>query len=224
MSDFDVVAEPRTEHGKGAMRRMRRTGRLPGIVYGAGKEPLSISLAEHTLRRQMENESFFSRILTVKVDGEEDTQAVVRALQRHPATSRVLHVDLMRVSATQKLTLVVPLHFEGEDVAPGVKMGGVVSHAVTEVEISCLPADLPEYIAVDVSAVELGAALHLSDIALPSGVELTALSHDNDLSVLNIALPRAAEEEEVEGEEDEEGVASSGEDDDADRATDEGDE
>lgn len=224
MSDFDVVAEPRTELGKGAMRRMRRTGMLPGIVYGAGKDPLPISLAERTLRRQMENESFFSRILNVKVAGQEDAQAVVKGLQRHPATSRVLHIDLLRVSATQKLTLIVPLHFEGEDSAPGVKMGGVISHTVTEVEISCLPADLPEYIAVDVSAVELGEPVHLSDIVLPSGVELNALTHDNDLSVLNIALPRAIEEDEVEDEEDEEGVDTPAASDDDAEAASEGEE
>ena len=198
MSEYDVVAEPRTELGKGAMRRMRRAGKLPGVVYGTGKEPIPILFSERTLRRQMENEAFFSRILNLKIEGQADAQAVVKALQRHPASSRVMHVDLLRVSATQKLTLVVPLHFEGEDAAPGVKMGGVVSHQVTEVEISCLPADLPEYIAVDVSAVDLGAALHLSELILPSGVELIALTDDNDPPVLNIALPKAIEEEVVE--------------------------
>lgn len=198
MSEYDVVAEPRTELGKGAMRRMRRAGKLPGVVYGTGKEPIPILFSERTLRRQMENEAFFSRILNLKIEGQADAQAVVKALQRHPASSRVMHVDLLRVSATQKLTLVVPLHFEGEDAAPGVKMGGVVSHQVTEVEISCLPADLPEYIAVDVSSVDLGAALHLSELILPSGVELIALTDDNDPPVLNIALPKAIEEEVVE--------------------------
>lgn len=193
MADFDIVAEPRTALGKAEMRRMRHSGQVPAIVYGAGKEPLPITLVENVLRKQMEQEGFFSHILTLKVEGRADEQTVVKALQRHPANSQVMHLDLMRVSALQKLTLTVALHFEGEQVAPGARVGGAISHHVTEVEVSCLPANLPEFVAVDVSGVELGGSIHLSDIALPDGVELTALTHDNDLAVLSIAMPRTSD-------------------------------
>lgn len=207
MADFEIAVEPRAELGKSAMRRMRRTGQVPAIVYGADKDPMAVSLSRNALRKQMEGEGFFSHILNVKIAGHGDEQAVVKALQRHPATTEVLHLDLLRVSATQKLTLTVPLHFERESESPGVRMGGVVSHHVTEVEISCLPGDLPEYIAVDASGLELGESIHLSDIAVPSGVELTALAHDNDLAVVSAALMRASEEELEAAEEEAEAAA-----------------
>ena len=198
MTDFDIVAEPRVVLGKAAMRRMRREGRVPAIVYGAGRDPMPVTVHENTLRKQMENEAFFSHIITVKVAGGQDEQAVVKALQRHPATSRVLHLDLLRVSATQKLTLTVPLRFEGESASPGARLGGIFSHLVTEVEVSCLPRNLPEHIAVDVSRLELGDSIHLSQIPVPEGVEMTALAHGNDLAVVSVALMRTEEERALE--------------------------
>jgi len=206
MNEFEIVAESRAGRGKSAARRLRREGKVPGIVYGADEAPVSVTLVENSLRRQMEQEGFFSHILTLKVDGEAPQQTVVKALHRHPATARVLHVDLLRVRATQKLTLTVPLRFEGEEDCPGVKEGGVVSHQVTEIEISCLPGDLPEAIVVDASGLALGDALHVSAIALPRGVEIPSLTEENDPQVLGVSVPVAAEEEETE-----EGEAAEGE-------------
>ncbi len=207
-SEFVLTAEPRTEQGKGASRRLRREGKVPAILYGAGKDPVPLSLNHNELLKQLENEAFYSHILTVELDGKTE-QAVLKDLQRHPAKPFILHLDLMRVSAGEKIRVNVPLHFVGEDVAPGVKIGGgIVTHAVTEVEISCLPKDLPEYIEVDLSALELGESLHLSDLKLPPGVELVQLlqGEEHDVAVAAIQATRgstaagAAEEGGEEGE------------------------
>ena len=196
---FVVEAEPRTDLGKGASRRLRREGKVPGVIYGAGKEPVSITLTHNELAHQLENEAFFSHILTVKVGKNED-QAILKDLQRHPSKPVVLHVDLQRVSAKEKIRVHVPLHFLNEETSPGVKAGGLVSHHITEVEVSCLPADLPEYIEVDLGDLELEGNVHLSDISIPSGTELVELSHGegHDQSVITIHLPRGAHEEEEE--------------------------
>ncbi len=207
-SEFVLTAEPRTEQGKGASRRLRREGKVPAILYGAGKDPVPLSVNHNELLKQLENEAFYSHILTVELDGKTE-QAVLKDLQRHPAKPFILHLDLMRVSAGEKIRVNVPLHFVGEDVAPGVKIGGgIVTHAVTEVEISCLPKDLPEYIEVDLSALELGESLHLSDLKLPPGVELVQLlqGEEHDVAVAAIQATRgstaagAAEEGGEEGE------------------------
>jgi large subunit ribosomal protein L25 len=196
---FVVEAEPRTDLGKGASRRLRREGKVPGVIYGAGKEPASISLEQNVLLHQLENEAFFSHILTVKV-GKKEEQAILKDLQRHPSKPVVLHVDLQRVSAKEKIRVHVPLHFLNEDTAPGVKAGGLVSHHITEVEVSCLPKDLPEFLEVDLGSLELDGNVHLSDLSLPSGVELVELLHGegHDQSVITIHLPRGAKEEEAE--------------------------
>ena len=207
-SEFVLTAEPRTEQGKGASRRLRREGKVPAILYGAGKDPVPLSVNHNELLKQLENEAFYSHILTVELDGKTE-QAVLKDLQRHPAKPFILHLDLMRVSAGEKIRVNVPLHFVGEDVAPGVKIGGgIVTHAVTEVEISCLPKDLPEYIEVDLSTLELGESLHLSDLKLPPGVELVQLlqGEEHDVAVAAIQATRgstaagAAEEGGEEGE------------------------
>jgi large subunit ribosomal protein L25 len=196
---FVVEAEPRSDLGKGASRRLRREGKVPGVIYGAGKEPVSISLEQHVLQHQLENEAFFSHILTVKVGKNED-QAILKDLQRHPSKPILLHVDLQRVSAKEKIRVHVPLHFLNEDTAPGVKAGGLVSHHITEVEVSCLPKDLPEYLDIDLGGMDLEGNVHMSEIALPKGVELVELLHGegHDQSVVSIHLPRGAKEEEAE--------------------------
>ena len=198
---FVVEAEPRTDLGKGASRRLRREGKLPGVIYGTGKEPVSISLKQNELAHQLENEAFFSHILTVKL-GKNEEQAIIKDLQRHPSKPILLHVDLQRVSAKEKIRVQVPLHFLNEDTSPGVKAGGLVSHHITEVEVSCLPKDLPEFIEVDLGALELEGNIHLSEISVPSGAELVELSHGegHDQSVVSIHLPRGAHEEEEEEE------------------------
>ncbi len=194
MNQFEVVAEPRSALGKGASRRLRRAGRVPGVLYGAGKEPVSLSMEASRIGKQMENEAFFSHILAVKVDGEE-AQAVVKDLQRDPATSQVLHVDLQRVSSTEELHMRVPLHFINEADSPGKRHGGVISHLMVDVEIGCLPRDLPEFIEVDMSGLDVGDSLHLSDLAMPDRVRLMPLVHDpeNDQPVVTVQHPQKLE-------------------------------
>jgi large subunit ribosomal protein L25 len=189
---FELKAQARSDMGKGASRRLRRTGQVPGIIYGGEKDPELISLAHNELVLHLENEAFYSHILTVKSPSGEQ-KVVLKDVQRHPAKPFILHIDLLRVKASEKLKMQVPLHFIGEDKAPGVKQGGVVSHNIVDVEVSCLPGDLPEFIDVDVSGMDIGDSLHLSDIVLPSGVELTALQQgpENDATVVGIAAARA---------------------------------
>ena len=187
------------------MRRLRRTGRVPGVLYGADGEVETITVKDNELRKQIDNEAFFSHILTVSVDGKK-TQAVVKAMQRHPASYEVIHVDFLRVKASEELTMRVPLHFANEEVSPGAKQGGVFSHLLNDVEISCLPANLPEYIEVDVGAMDLGDSLHLSNLVMPEGVSLTAdvSDHDHDHTVVTLQMPMALDTgAEEEGEEEE---------------------
>ncbi len=209
-SEFVVSAERRKDQGKGASRRLRRTGKVPAILYGAGKEPLPITVDHNELLKQVENEAFYSHILTIDLEGSKE-QAILKDMQRHPAKPFILHMDFMRVSAGERIRVNVPLHFTGEEVAPGVKIGGgIVTHAVTEVEINCLPKDLPEYIDVDLSGLELGQSLHLSDIKLPKGVELVQLlqGEEHDTAIAAIQTVRGAvdtETQEAAGEEGEAG-------------------
>jgi large subunit ribosomal protein L25 len=214
MNQFEVIAEPRPALGKGESRRLRRAGRMPGVLYGAGKDPVSISLETSRISKQMESEAFFSHILAVKVGGEE-AQAVVKDLQRDPATSQVLHVDLQRVSSSEELHMRVPLHFMNEEDSPGRRHGGVISHLMVDVEIGCLPKDLPEYIEVDMSDMDVGDSVHLSELIMPERVRLMALVHDpdNDQPVITVQHPQKLEEvTAAEGEEiaEDEGAAPAG--------------
>lgn len=209
---FEVQAELRTDEGKGASRRLRHAGNVPAIVYGGSDAPTSISINHNRFLRHLQEEAFYAHILTLDVDGKKQ-QVVLKDLQRHPANdNKIMHADFLRIDADHAMTMTVQLHFIGEDVAPGVKAGGAVSHLMTDVEISCLPKDLPEYLEVDVSTLELDGSLHLSEIVLPEGVSLTALSHGQeeeleegehsayDQAIVSIHTPRAAavEEEVVE--------------------------
>ena len=203
--EFDLVAELRVDAGKGASRRLRRAGKVPAILYGAGKAPTPITFDANQLLRKMELEAFFSSVLTVKV-GSKSQQAILKDVQAHPAKRAVLHLDLQRIVADEKIRMTVPVHFMNEDVAPGVKEGGSISHMMTEVEITCLPADLPEFLELDIGELALDALLRLSDIPLPSGVEIPDLALDNDRDVVSIHLIKEVieeveEEEAVEGEE-----------------------
>lgn len=196
--NFELRAEVRTDAGKGASRRLRREGKVPAILYGAGEAPLMLTLEHNPVAHSLENEAFYSHVLNVNVGGK-SVRAVLKDLQRHPYRALIMHVDLQRVSETEKLRMTVPLHFLGEDVAPGVKQsGGIVVHMLTEVEVSCLPRDLPEYLEVDVSNLHVNETLHLSNVRLPKGVELIELSHgpEHDQPVVSIHLPRAAVEAE----------------------------
>ncbi len=204
LSTFEIEAEPRTDAGKGASRRLRRTHRVPGIVYGGGKEPAMISLAHNELFHHLENEAFYSHVLTLKVGERAVERVVLKDLQRHPAKPILLHVDFQRVAEGEKLRMLVPLHFVNEAASPGIQRGGQVSHALTEVEILCYPKDLPEYIDVDVSGLGIGDSLHLSDLVLPEGVEL-AYVPDTEATVVSVHGKAAAEpgDEEEEASEEE---------------------
>ncbi|HFE32531.1 MAG TPA: 50S ribosomal protein L25/general stress protein Ctc [Gammaproteobacteria bacterium] len=202
--DFTLTAEHRTDVGKGASRRLRRAGKIPAVMYGAGEDPLSLALDHDSFMHRLEHEAFYSHILSISVDGK-TYKAVLKDLQRHPAKNRMLHADFLRVGESDVIHMSVPLHVVGEDVAPGVKAGGLVSHLMTSVEIICKAGDLPEYLEVDLSALEAGDSLHLSDIKLPEGAVVAALQHgeDHDLPVVSIHMPRgaASDEEAAEGEE-----------------------
>lgn len=199
---FEVNVELREDLGKGASRRLRRLeDRIPGIVYGAGKKPQAISLSHKEIIKHLEDEAFYSHILTLKA-GKKSEKVILKDLQRHPFKPKVTHADFMRISATQKLQTSVPLHFINEEDCPGVKEGGVVNHSYTTVEVSCLPKNLPEYIEVDMANAEMDSIVHLSDIVLPTGVEIVELSHgaDHDQAVATIHKTRAAVSD-TEGEE-----------------------
>lgn len=194
---FELEAQVRQDKGKGASRRLRRTEQVPAILYGAGKEATPLLLDHNKVLNALQNEGFYTHILTLKIAQDNKSQAekvILKDLQRHPYKPRIMHMDFLRIKADEKLKMHVPLHFIGADKAAGVKAGGLVSHLLSDVEVSCLPANLPEYIEVDISDMALDQLLHLSEIKLPQGVELVALSHGRDLPVASIHLPRAEEE------------------------------
>jgi len=192
---FEVLAESRSDTGKGASRRLRRVGRVPAIVYGAHQEPEMISLAHNALILQLEHEAFYSHILTLNVAGKVQS-VVLKDLQRHPAKPFVLHADFQRIQANEKLRMSVPLHFLNASNCKGVKLGGgVVSHNLNEIEVTCLPQDLPEFIAIDLTDLDLGGIIHLSEVPLPPGVEL-AQAPDPDVPVVVIHSGHGGEGEE----------------------------
>lgn len=199
---FELDAEVRVDMGKGASRRLRHASKVPAIMYGAGKESMPLTLVRNTLDKHLAHEAFYSHILTIKVGGEKQ-KVILRDVQRHPSKPYILHVDFMRVSATEKLRMNVPLHFLNEDIAVGVKEeGGVIAHNLTDVEVSCLGSNLPEYIEVDLAELKLGESIHLSSLKLPEGVELVELSHgeEHDQPVASIHKARVATEAEGEAE------------------------
>ncbi len=199
-NNFELVGEIRNDVGKGASRRLRRADKVPAIMYGAGKPPVNVVFDHHKVMNQLRHEAFFSRILDIRI-GSETEKAILRDVQRHASKPRIQHLDFQRVSATEKLHMHVPLHFINEDIAPGVKIGGgLVSHLMSDVEIACLPANLPEYIEVDVSALGIGDVIHLSGLKLPAGVEIPALAHEDgehDQPVVTVYIPRAVVETEA---------------------------
>jgi len=208
--DFKLDAVVRDDQGKGASRRLRREdNQIPAIVYGGKKKPEMISLEYKELIKHLEHEAFYSHVIELSVDGKAQ-DVILKDLQRHPAKPVIYHADFMRVSKTQKLRMNVPIHFLNEESSTGVKMqGGIVTRNMTEVEVSCLPGDLPEYIEIDMAEVELGQIVHISDMNMPKGVESVALAHgsDHDLAVATIIKPKGMGEdepaaEEAEGEED----------------------
>jgi len=197
---FSLEAELRVDQGKGASRRLRKINKMPAVVYGAGKDPVSIMVAHNVMLLSLEHEAFYTQVIDLSVAGNTE-QVVLRDLQRHPYKNVVLHADFLRVDPNKKLHVLIPLHFINEEACHGVKVqGGALSHTLTEVEISCLPKDLPEFIEVDVLELELGHSLHLSELKLPEGVEIVALSHgeDHDTGVAAVHKTRATSEDEDE--------------------------
>ena len=195
--NFVLGAEVRTDQGKGASRRLRRSGKVPAIVYGGKGAPQMVSVDHNELSKHLKVEAFYSHILTLKFPDQSE-QVVLKDLHRHPVRDQILHLDLQRVLADQALRMHVPLHFKGAEVAPGVKTGGgVVEHHIIQVEVECLPKDLPEFIEVDLSGMNVNESVHLSQLNVPAGVTLVELKHGNDASVVAIHLPRAAVESET---------------------------
>ena len=202
MSETIVInAKARTDLGKGASRRLRRNAdMMPAILYGGSDEPQSLMIAHREMIKAVENEALASSILDIDVEGKV-VQAILKDLQRHPARAVLMHADFLRVDASKKLQVNVPLHFINEEQCIGVKMeGGRVQHNMVEVEVSCLPANLPEYIEVDMIEAKLGDIFHISDLKLPEGVESVALSYgaDHDLPVASVAAPKGSDLEEEE--------------------------
>ncbi|MDH3832308.1 MAG: 50S ribosomal protein L25/general stress protein Ctc [Gammaproteobacteria bacterium] len=206
MNIFELEAESRSDMGKGASRRLRRDGKVPAIMYGAEVDPQSITLVHSEIIKRLEHEAFYSHILTVNLDGK-STKAVLRDMQRHPAKPIIMHMDFQRVDENKAIHVNVPLHFVGADVAPGVKASGMVSHELIGVDLAVLPAHLPEFIEVDISAMNIGDALHLSDLKLPETGVLVELGRGegHDLPVVSIHAPRTVSDEEEQAAAPEEG-------------------
>lgn len=181
-----INVELRKDVGKGASRRMRREGKVPAVIYGGHKDPVALTLQQHELLRATENEAFYASILEIKIDEKTTQQAVVRDLQRHPFKPIIMHIDFLRVSSKEVLKMLVPVHFVGEEDSPAGRASGVViQHLITEIEISALPKDLPEFVSIDLSEMAAGEAVMLSDIQLPEGVEILALAagEENDVQL-----------------------------------------
>ena len=201
---FELECFIRTDLGKGASRRLRRiNSNIPAILYGGDKAPVSLTIAHKDIAKATESEVFFSQVITLNINNKKEP-AVIKALQRHPAKPLILHADFQRVSMDKEILVKVPIHFLNEEECVGVKLGGGnIIKSLNEIEISCLPKDLPEYIEVDMLDIELGGSIHLSDITLPEEVISVALSHgdESDLTVASVQAPRGIAEEEEEEEE-----------------------
>ncbi len=205
---FTLDAEVRTDLGKGASRRLRHADKVPAILFGAGKDPVALTLAHNKVLQAQEFEAFYSHVLTLNIGGEK-VEALVKDMQRHPFKPKVTHLDFQRVDANKAVHVNVPLHFINEDAAPSIKLnGGHAEHQMNEVEISCLPGILPEFIEVDMMDVEIGQTLHLSDIKVPEGVTLLELAkgEDHDQAVVTVKTAKGAsadadEADSAEGEE-----------------------
>ena len=205
--NFDLIADIREDQGKGASRRLRKTGRVPAIIYGAGRPPRSLTFDHNKVIKQLESESFYSSILNIKV-GDKSQAAIVKDIQRHPAKMQIMHMDFQRIVEGEKIKMNVPIHFVNAEESVGVREGGgSVSQLINDVEVSCFPKDLPEYFEVDIIDLDIDQMLHLSDITVPKGVEIPELAqgpeHDHAMVSIHIIKAAPIEDDEVEGEADE---------------------
>ena len=194
---MEISASKRTLQGKGASRRLRGSGKVPGVIYGGENPAQAIELDHNGLYHKLKLEAFHASILSMDLDGQKE-QVLLRDIQMHPFKLQVLHIDFQRVDKNKKIHMKVPLHFINAEIAPGVKLsGGIVSHVLTELDVSCLPKDLPEFISVDLTDLAAGNTLHLSDLKLPEGVEIPTLIRGENLPVATIVIPRAVAAEEA---------------------------
>jgi large subunit ribosomal protein L25 len=190
---FTFGADARAAQGKGASRRLRHAGKVPAILYGGGQEAEALTLDQRNLLTMIENERFYSSIVRIQINGR-NQEAIVKDIQMHPAKNLVVHVDLQRVQESEQIRIRLPIHFKNEAVSPGVKLqGGVVSHMRADVEVVCLPKDLPEFIELDLAAMNINDTKYLADLPLPAGVTIPELAHRN-AAVVSIHSPRAQEE------------------------------
>ena len=187
-----ITATLRSAKGTGASRRLRRESKVPGVVYGAGKDAVSVEFDAKALFMEFRHEAFHASIIDLNLDGKKES-VLLRDYQLHPVRNTLQHIDFQRVSATEKIHVKVPFHFVNAEIAPGVKLnGGIVAHINTEADVSCLAKDLPEFVEVDLANLDMGHSIHLSEIKLPKGVEFVQLAHGNDLAVASIAKTRGS--------------------------------
>jgi len=200
MSTFTLNLSNRADTGKGASRRLRHANQIPAVIYGGGKDPQSLQMNHDDILKALEEEAIYTSILDVNIDGKV-TKAVFKDIQRHAYKPKILHLDFQRVSDNEKIHMHIPIHFLGGDVAPGVKGGGQMTHNMNDIEVICLAKDLPEFIELDVSEMEIGDTKHISDLTLPAGVVSVELQHgaDHDQPVVAINKSRGMTEDEVDG-------------------------
>ena len=207
---IEINAKERKSKGTGASRRLRHEGTTPGILYGGVKDSISLEIDTKELFMQFRHEAFHASILTINLEGKKES-VILRDFQMHPVRNNIQHIDFQRINENEKINVKVPFHFVNEDTAPGVKIeGGLVSHIMTEIDISCLPKDLPQYIEVDLGELAMGESIHLSEITVPEGVELTSLTDENDPAITSISKPKVVVEEEIVTEASEEGEGVEG--------------
>ena len=198
--EIEVIAYKREAQGSSASRRLRHAGKVPGIVYGGTAAPMQIELDHNALYHALRKEAFHASVLSIDVEGSKES-VVLRDTQWHPFKQQVLHIDFQRVAAGEKMHLKVPLHFVGDDVCPAVKLGGcMISHTINEIDVQCLPKDLPEFVEVDLSALESGSSVHLSQVKLPAGVELVTHGEGDPVVATALLVKGAVAEGEGEGE------------------------
>ena len=192
-TQLNIDAEIRDQVGKGVSRRLRHQNQIPAVIYGAEKDPQSIVLEQKNIQKLLNNEAAYSQVLTVSVSDKKE-QVILKAIQRHAYKPLIMHVDFMRINSKEAMTVKAQLHFINEDQCPAIKQGGVLSKLATDVEIKCLPAQIPESIDIDLSEVALDQTLHLSDITLPAGVEFAIgeLDGEHNLAIASIHKPKAA--------------------------------
>lgn len=207
---LNVVARGADVQGKGASRRLRKQNLVPAIIYGADKEPLAVSIRYNELIKSLENEAFFSHILTLNVEGQDSEEVVIKALQRHPAKNTPMHADFQRIVRGQAMHIVVPVHYVGAEDAPGHKKGGVFVSNATELEVTCIPSKIPEFLTVDVSKMEVGDSIHLMDIKMPEGVTIRELevAEPFNRTVATMQAPTLEPVEPIEPEEHEEAAGT----------------